>query len=105
MMVIPSIPPITNYIKDFPSVAFHFGLFIPKGIPAEAKEAISRAFKAAADSKALKDMAAEKASVAVSISGPEADKIMENAASLFGWLLYETEVTKVNPEKLGIPKK
>jgi tripartite-type tricarboxylate transporter receptor subunit TctC len=99
------IPPITNYIKDFPSVAFNFGLFIPKGTPPEAKEVITKAFKAAADSKALKDMAAEKASVAVSISGQEADKVMENAASLFGWLLYETDVTKVNPEKLGIPKK
>lgn len=98
------IPPITNYIKEFPTVAFHFGLFIPRGIPQEAQDSISEAFAVAVQSKALKDMAEQKASIAVDIKGKEADTVMENAASLFSWLLFDTHVTKISPEKLGIPR-
>ncbi len=98
------IPPVTDYIKDYPSVAFNFGLFIPKDIPADAQAAISKAFTEAASSKSLKDMAEQKASVAVNIQGKEADAIMEKMASLFGWLLYEAGEIKVSPEKYNIPK-
>lgn len=98
------IPPITNYVKDFPTVAFNFGLFIPRDIPADAKEAISKAFDQASKAKSVKDMAETKGCVAVSVRGKEADDIMERAASMFSWLLYDSGVAKISPEKLGIKK-
>ncbi len=98
------IPAITDFVKDFPSVGFNFGLFIPKDIPADAKAAIGNAFDVAAKTEAIKKLADSKGSMAVAIRGAEADTIMDNAASLVGWLFYETGVTKNSPEKFGISK-
>ncbi len=98
------IPAITDFAEDFPIVGFNFGLFIPKDIPDDAKEAIGKAFDAAAKSEAIKKLADSKGSVAVSIRGAEADKVMDNIASLVGWLFYEAGVTENSPEKFGIQK-
>lgn len=98
------IPAITDFVPGFPSVGFNFGLFIPKGIPADAQAAISDAFKQASQTDKVRDFAELKGSVAVSVQGAEADAIMEQAASMFGWLMYEGGVANVNPETLGIDR-
>ena len=98
------IPAITSFMPGFPSVGFNFGLFIPKAIPADAAKAISEAFLKAAQTDQVKEFAALKGSIAVAIQGAEADKIMDQAASMFGWLLYDAGVTKVDPSTLGIKR-
>jgi tripartite-type tricarboxylate transporter receptor subunit TctC len=98
------IPAITDFVPEFPSVGFNFGLFIPKDIPDDARETIGKAFDIASKTDAIKKLAESKGSVAVSIRGEEADKIMDNAASLVGWLFYEAGVAQNSPEKFGIPK-
>ncbi len=98
------VPSVNSFVKNMDPVAFNFGLFIPKDIPADAKAAISAAFDIAAKSKAVKDLANAKACEAVSIQGAAADKIMDSAASVFGWLKYEAGVSPINPQTLGIPK-
>jgi tripartite-type tricarboxylate transporter receptor subunit TctC len=94
------IPAITDFSPGFSSVGFNFGLFIPKDIPADAEKAIAAAFDAASKTQAVKDFAELKGSVAVSIRGAEADKIMDQAASMFGWLMYEGGVAPINPQSL-----
>ena len=98
------IPAITSFSAGFPSVGFNFGLFIPKDIPAEAEKAIAAAFDAASKTKEVKAFAEQKGSVPVSIRGADANKIMDNAASSFGWLMYEGGVAPTNPQTLGIAK-
>lgn len=98
------IPAITDFAAGFPSVGFNFGLYIPKDIPADAAEAIGKAFDEAAKSQAVADLAESRGSVAVSIRGEEADAIMEQAASMFGWLLYDAGVAEVNPANYNIEK-
>lgn len=98
------IPPVTDFVADYPSVGFYFGLFIPKDIPDDAKEAISHAFEVASQSEAIKKLAESKGCVAASVQGAEADAVMENAASMFGWLMYEAGVAKISPEQFDIPK-
>jgi len=98
------IPAITDFAPGFPSVGFNFGLFIPKDIPAEAEKAISAAFTAASQTEKVREFAKLKGSVAVSVKGEEADAIMEQAASMFGWLMYEGGVASINPETLGIDR-
>jgi len=58
----------------------------------------------AAQTDQVKEFAALKGSIAVAIQGAEADKIMDQAASMFGWLLYDAGVTKVDPSTLGIKR-
>jgi len=98
------IPSVTDFVKDFSSVGFYFGLLMPKDIPEDAKETISKAFKIAANSEAIKKMAEAKSSVAVSIYGEEGIKEMERAASQFGWLLYDVGVIETSPEEYDIPR-
>jgi tripartite-type tricarboxylate transporter receptor subunit TctC len=98
------IPPITDFSPGFPSVGFNFGLYIPEDIPGDAAEAIGKAFDMAAKTEAVAKLAESKGSVAVSIRGDEADNIMEQAASMFGWLLYDAGVAEISPEKFDIKK-
>ena len=98
------IPAITDFAPDMPSVGFHFGLFIPKAIPPEAAEAISAAFETASRSEAIRRLAEERGSVAVSVQGSEADEVMEQAASVFGWLLYDSGVAENSPTQFDIPR-
>jgi tripartite-type tricarboxylate transporter receptor subunit TctC len=99
-----TIPSVNSFMKTMPSVAFNFGLFIPKDIPANAKAAISAAFAKASKSQAVLDLAKAKACEAVSVQGADADKIMDEAASVFGWLKFDAGVSPINPQTLGIPK-
>ena len=98
------IPPITNWIPEFPSVGSYFGLFLPKDIPSDANESITNAFKIATSSPAVKKFAADKGSKAVCIYGTEAEKINESAASLISWLLFDNGIAKKSPSDFGIRK-
>lgn len=98
------IPAITDFLPGFPSVGFNFGLFIPRGIPDDAAKAIEDAFVQAANTDQVKEFATMKGALPVAIHGEEADAIMEKAASMFGWLMYEAGVAPINPETLGIPR-
>ena len=99
-----SIPPITQWVPKFPSVGNRFGFFIPKDIPAEALEAITKAFTTAVNSPAIKKFAADRGSKVVSIFGADAEKEMDAKASGVCWLLFEAGVIKNSPEKYGIAK-
>ena len=99
-----AIPPITKWLPDFPSVGNRFGFFLPKDIPADAKEAITAAFKTAAASDAIKKFAADRGSKVVTLYGEEAEKEMEVKASRVCWLLFESGVIKNSPDKYGIAK-
>jgi tripartite-type tricarboxylate transporter receptor subunit TctC len=98
------IPAVTRFAPTMPSVGFHFGLFIPRAIPGNAAKAISDAFTIASQSEAIKKLAEQRGSVAASVQGLEADAVMEKAASMFGWLMYEGGVAELSPEKFGIKR-
>ena len=98
------IPPITEFVKDFPPVVFSFGLYVARDIPEDAREAIRKAFDVASKSEAMKNLAEKKGSMSVSIQGGEADKLLEKSASQFGWLFYDLGIIDTSPEKFGIPR-
>ena len=99
-----TIPAITDWIPNFPTVGSYFGLFAPKDIPADANEGIIEAFKTACNTAAVKDFAISKGAKPVCIYGAEADKISDQAASLICWVLFENGVIKKSPDTFGIPK-
>ncbi|OHD82104.1 MAG: hypothetical protein A3J97_09140 [Spirochaetes bacterium RIFOXYC1_FULL_54_7] len=98
------IPAVTKFAPTMPSVGFHFGLFIPRAIPGNAAKAISDAFTVASQSEAIKKLAEQRGSVAASVQGLEADAVMEKAASMFGWLMFEGKVAPLSPEQFGIKR-
>lgn len=99
-----TVPSITEYIKDFPVVGNRFGIFVPKDIPADVMEKITKAFVKASESKAIKKFADEQGCQLISLYGAEADKTLDEVASRVTWLLYEGGIAKKSPAEFGIPK-
>lgn len=99
-----TIPAITAWLPNLPTVGSYFGLFAPKDIPAEANEGIIEAFKVACNTQTVKDFAISKGAKPVCIYGAEADKISDQAASLICWVLFDNGVIKKSPDTFGIPR-
>jgi tripartite-type tricarboxylate transporter receptor subunit TctC len=98
------VPPITKFFPNFPSIGSHFGLMIAKGAPPEVIAAVSKAFDAAAKSEALAKFADQKAVFLVNLKGAEADKKMEDVASIVTWTLFDTGSAKISPAQFNISK-
>ena len=91
------IPPVTNWLPDFPSVGMYFGLFIPKAFlkrDGTHYRSIHHCFR----SRVNKNFIAERGSKAVSIHGKEADELMERVASQLAWLHYEAGTARCRRE-------
>ena len=98
------IPPITKWFPNFPSIGSHFGIMVAKGAPPEAVAAISKAFDIAAKSEALKKFADEKAVFLVNLKEAEAMKMLEDAASVITWTLFDNGAAKISPAQFNIAK-
>ena len=98
------IPPATRFYSNFPLTGSHFGIMIPKGVPAEVVSAVSKAFDVAAKSDALKKFADEKAVFLVNLKEDEAMKMAEETASITTWTLFDNGAAKISPAQFNISK-
>jgi len=98
------IPPITKWYPNFPLTGSHFGIMIPKGVPAEVVSAVSKAFDVAAKSEALKTFAEQKAVFLVNVKEDEAMKVAEETASITTWTLFDNGVAKISPAQFNISR-
>ena len=100
-----SIPPITNWIKDFKAAPIYFGIFVPKGVPADVVATLNKVWDSKmASSKALADYAVKKGSVVTVHSGEAAFKRAWPTIQINAWMLQAAGKTKVSPDTVGIPK-
>jgi tripartite-type tricarboxylate transporter receptor subunit TctC len=98
------VPPITKWFPNFPSIGSHFGIMTAKGVPPEVVAAISKAFDVASKSEALKKFADEKAVFLVNLKEGEAMKMLEEAASVITWTLFDNGAAKISPAQFNIAK-
>lgn len=98
------VPSIAKWYPKFPLTGSHFGLMVPKGVPKEVVDAISKAFDVAANSAAIKKFADEKAIITTNLKEDEAMAMAEKSASIVTWLLYEAGAAKISPTQFNIPK-
>jgi tripartite-type tricarboxylate transporter receptor subunit TctC len=98
------VPPITKWFPNFPSIGSHFGIMTAKGTPPEVAAAISKAFDVAAKSEALKKFADEKAVFLVNLKEGEAMTMLEQAASVITWTLFDNGAAKISPAQFNIAK-
>ena len=98
------VPPITKWFPNFPSIGSHFGIMTAKGTPSEVAAAISKAFDVAAKSEALKKFADEKAVFLVNLKEGEAMTMLEQAASVITWSLFDNGAAKISPAQFNIAK-
>jgi tripartite-type tricarboxylate transporter receptor subunit TctC len=98
-----SIPPITQWIKDFPKITTAFGIFIPKGVPAEVVATMDRVWtERIAKSDKIKQYAQQKGALFTPSSGRQAYDLVWPTVVADAYMLQEAGMAKVTPESIGI---
>ena len=99
------IPPITNWIKDFEAAPIYFGIFVPKGVPAEVTKTLDKIWKdVVMDSPELKDWASKNAVVFDPCYGKEALEKSFPMVQISAWLKFDAGDAVIDPSTIGIPR-
>ena len=100
-----SIEPITRTVPSMRIPTNYFGIFIPKGVPAEVAATVERVWNGEiVRSDALKKYATSRGALFAPVSGDAAQKAAMPAVQANAWLLHSGGKTKVSPDTVGIPK-
>jgi tripartite-type tricarboxylate transporter receptor subunit TctC len=100
-----TIPPITNWVKNVPSVDTAFGIVIPKGVPAEVVAAVEKAWnERIAKSEKLKAYAKARSVLFSPMAGKVAYDAVWPTVITDSWIINDAGMAKVSPEKLGFPR-
>ena len=100
-----TIPPITQFVKDFPKVTTGFGIFIPKGAPPEVVATVEKLWaERVAKSEKIKKYAAEKGALFTPLYGKAAYDAVWPTVVTDAYLLQDAGMAKVSPESLGIKR-
>ncbi len=98
-----SIPPITQFVANFPKVTTGFGIFIPKGVPPEVVATVEKLWaERVVPSEKLKKYAAEKGALFTPLYGKAAYDAVWPTVVTDAYLLQDAGLAKVSPESLGI---
>jgi tripartite-type tricarboxylate transporter receptor subunit TctC len=100
-----TIPPITNWVKQLPSVDTAFGIFIPKGVPPEVAATVEKVWnERIAKSDKLKAYAKARSVLFTPLAGKAAYDAVWPTVVTDSWIINDAGMAKVSPEKLGFPK-
>ena len=99
------IEPISKSLPGFKGPANHFGIFKPKGVPAEVTGTIEKIWASnIANNEALKKYAANRGALFGPHAGDAAQTAAFPAVQANAWLLHSGGKTKVSPDTVGITK-
>ena len=97
------IPPITDFVKDFPKVTTGFGIFIPKGVPQEVIDTVEKLWaERIAKSDKMRQYAIDKGALFTPLYGKAAYDAVWPTVVSDAFLLQDAGMAKVTPESLGI---
>ncbi|MBI5275374.1 MAG: tripartite tricarboxylate transporter substrate binding protein [Burkholderiales bacterium] len=100
-----SIPPISGAIPGFKAPANYFGIFIPKGVPADVVATVQKVWtENIANNAAIKAYAVNRGALFAPVAGDAALAAAMPAIQANAWLLHSTGKTKVAPDTVGIAK-
>ncbi|NLD53367.1 MAG: tripartite tricarboxylate transporter substrate binding protein [Burkholderiaceae bacterium] len=98
-----TIPPITQFVKDFPQVTTAFGIYIPKGAPPEVVQTVEKLWaERVAKSERIRKYAAEKGALFTPLYGKAAYDAVWPTVVNDAYLLQAAGMAKVSPESIGI---
>ena len=100
-----SVPPITQWLKSFPQVTTAFGIFIPKGVPAEVVATMDKLWaERIAGSEKIRQYAQSRGALFTPSSGRKAYDVVWPTVVEDAYLLQEIGMAKASPESLGIKR-
>jgi tripartite-type tricarboxylate transporter receptor subunit TctC len=100
-----TIPPITNWVKNVPSVDTAFGIAIPKGVPPEVAATVEKVWNdRISKSEKLKAYAKARSVLFTPMAGKAAYDAVWPTVITDSWIINDAGMAKVSPEKLGFPK-
>lgn len=101
---VPEIAPVTKFIPTFPATDNYFGIFVPKGVPAEVVKTLEMIWTdKIAKSEALKKYATSRGAIVAVVSGDAAKAAVMPAVKETAWGLWDRKQAKVDPASVGIP--
>jgi tripartite-type tricarboxylate transporter receptor subunit TctC len=100
-----TIEPIIKWLPDYNVVGNYFGIWTPKGVPADVIETMGKVWaEKISKSEALKKYAADRGALFAPYHGEVAQKRVLPAVQAFSWLMYDRGKAKVSPDTVGIPR-
>jgi hypothetical protein len=100
-----AIEPITRTLPGMSLPTNYFGIFIPKGVPAEVVATLEKIWaEQIPKSEALRKYATNRGALFSPSAGAAAQKAAFPAVQANAWLLHAGGKTKVSPDTVGIPK-
>jgi tripartite-type tricarboxylate transporter receptor subunit TctC len=98
-----TIPPITQTLPGFPKVTTAFGIFIPKGVPAEVAATMDKVWsERIAKSEKIQQYARQKGALFTPAVGKKAHELVWPTVVEDAYMLQEAGMVKVSPESIGI---
>ena len=100
-----AIPPLSATIAGFKDPINYFGIFVPKGAPAEVAQTLDKIWATEiVKSEALKKYAQSRGAMFAPMAGEDAQKAVFPAIQSYAWTQHAAGKAKVSPDTVGIPK-
>ncbi len=100
-----TVPPLSDFVPGFKDPTNYFGIFVPKGVPAQVTQTLDNIWKDnMAKNAALKKYAESRGALFAPAYGEEAQKAVFPAIQSYAWVQQAAGKAKVSPDTIGIPK-
>ncbi|MBL8359188.1 MAG: tripartite tricarboxylate transporter substrate binding protein [Rubrivivax sp.] len=100
-----SVPPLSQFIPGFKDPINYFGIFVPRGVPAEVTATLDRVWAAQmANNEALKKYAQGRGALFAPMAGDTAQSAVFPAIQAYAWTQQAAGKAKVSPDTVGIAK-
>jgi tripartite-type tricarboxylate transporter receptor subunit TctC len=100
-----TVPPLSQFIPGFKDPINYFGIFVPKGVPAEVTTTLDKLWATEfAKSDSLIKYAQNRGAIFAPMAGDEAQKAVFPAIQAYAWTQQAAGKAKVSPDTVGIAK-
>jgi tripartite-type tricarboxylate transporter receptor subunit TctC len=99
------IPPLSQFVPKFKDPINYFGIFVPKGVPADVTATLNKVWaEQIAKSDALRKYAVSRGALFAPVAGDAAQTAVFPAVQAYAWTQFDAGKAKVSPDTIGIPK-
>ena len=100
-----TVPPLSQFLPGFKSPINYFGIFVPKGVPAEVTQTLDKLWATEiSKSEALRKYAQQRGAIFAPMHGADAQKAVFPAIQEYAWTQQAAGKAKVSPDTVGIAK-